>query len=424
MTQDANPETSADLSVESMLDTKPLLNIKASFLDHPMLENVPVENVPVVNPMMENVPVLTNSIQENDLLPYSNLTDDQKARVEQYANTVSLRDPAGNAAFAAKIQRDFSSHLDGLLEGIRTSDIGEAGALVTELSRGLRKMNLKAMQSEVTGGWRSKLVVIPVVGKMFSEIARLSAMHEPIKKHLGEIEQKANLNLGKLKANSEKMERLLDVTEPNLIELRLALIGGQQALLSMREEFKVERERVLTINDPVQLAFLRDMAEQINSFETRLVRLKIYFAKSLSSIPQIRLTQQASRIEFQNTLDTILTDIPAIKAAIVRIATLNQISKATDSSAARRKLSRDLEELGTNMLEVAYVKAKTTQGDMAEDVASFSRVVDKLISLDKKGAEMDEQNRRNRQDAESKIGEILKHYVTTTRETASRATGI
>ncbi len=138
------------------------------------------------------------------------------------------------------------------------------------------------------------------------------------------------------------------------------------------------------------------MAEQVDAFETRLVRMHVAFTRGVLSIPQVRIAQQAGRIEIQNTLDTILFDLPDLKSAIVRVAALHQISRAGDATAARRRIGQELQQIGIEALDPAYTKAKQTQGDMGADVEVLSRMTDKMLATLDKGVEIDRENRAKR----------------------------
>jgi uncharacterized protein YaaN involved in tellurite resistance len=246
-------------------------------------------------------------------------------------------------------------------------------------------------------------------------------MHQQITTHLQEIERRADTHLGKLKASNAGMDRLLDATEANLREIEVWVAGGQQALLRMREQFEAERTALAATRDTVRFAKLRDMAEQINAFETRLVRMHVAFTRGILSIPQIRTAQQAGRIEIQNTLDTILFDLPDLKAAIVRVAALHQISRASDATAARRKIARELQEIGVDALDHAYTAAKRSQGDMADDVATLTRVTDKMLATIDKGLQIDRENKVKREAAVQQLGEVRTRLLEGLRSHAAEA---
>jgi len=151
---------------------------------------------------------------------------------------------------------------------------------------------------------------------------------------------------------------------------------------------------------------LRDDAEQINAFEVRLMRMHIGFTDGLLSVPQIRLTQEAARIEARNIMDTILFDLPRLKSAILRVAALKQISDASKETEARREIAREIGTIGSEMLDAAYTKAKESQGSGAEDIAMLAQTADKLLETIAKGVRLDEENRQKRQAQEQQLGDI------------------
>ena len=361
--------------------------------------------------MSNTIPVSTDSdaepvrLQSTDLVDISRLEPARRQQVAIIAQSVTARDSNTIATFGAGPQRKLSGFLDQLLAGTRAEEIGLAGELVTELATSIKALDLPAVKREVDGQ-ASLLASLPVVGKYYSALRRFRAMQKTVVEHLATIEQKAETHLGKLKASNAGLDRLLDATESNLREIEAWVAGGQQALARMRTELEAERAALADVHDPVALAKLRDTAEQIDAFETRLVRMHVAFTRGVLSIPQVRIAQQAGRIEIQNTLDTILFDLPDLKSAIVRVATLHQISRAGDATAARRKIGQELQQIGIDALDQAYTRAKQTQGDMGADVALLSRMSDKLLATLDRGVEIDRENRVKREQAVQQLGEV------------------
>ncbi len=341
----------------------------------------------------------------SELVDVSRLEPAARQQVAIIAQSVTARDSNTVATFGAGPQRKLSGFLDQLLAGTRAEDIGLAGELVTELATSIKALDLPAVKREVDGQ-RSLLASLPVVGKYYSALRRFRAMQKTVVEHLAAIERKAETHLGKLKASNAGLDRLLDATESNLRELETWVAGGQQALVRMRSELEAERAGLANVHDPVALAKLRDTAEQVDAFETRLVRMHVAFTRGVLSIPQVRIAQQAGRIEIQNTLDTILFDLPDLKSAIVRVAALHQISRAGDATAARRKIGQDLQQIGIDALDQAYTKAKQTQGDMGADVALLSQMGDKILATLDRGVAIDRENRVKREQAVEQLGEV------------------
>ena len=227
-----------------------------------------------------------------DIVDPSRFDDTRRQQVDIIAASVSSGDSNTVATFGAGPQRKLSGFLDQLLGATRADDIGVAGALVTELATDIKALDLPAIKREAEGR-PGLLARLPVVGRYYSAFRRFRALHEQVTAHLAAIEQRAETHLGKLKASNAGLDRLLDATEANLRELEVWVAGGQKALLRMRQAFGQEHAALVGVRDPVRLAKLRDMAEQIDAFETRLVRMHVAFTRGILAIPQIRMAQQA-----------------------------------------------------------------------------------------------------------------------------------
>lgn len=350
-------------------------------------------------------PVLAMRLASSDIVDPARFDDARRQQAAVIADGVLVSDSNTVATFGAGPQRKLSGFLDQLLAGTKADEVGLAGALVTELATDIKALDLPAIKREAEGA-PGLLARLPVLGKYYSAFRCFRAMHATITAHLATIEQRAETHLGKLKATNAGMDRLLDATDANLRDIETWVAGGQQALLRMRAQFEAERAAVADTRDLVRVAKLRDMAEQIDAFETRLVRMHVAFTRGILSIPQIRTAQQAGRIEIQNTLDTILFDLPDLKAAIVRVAALHQISRAGEATAARRKMARELQSIGVDALDQAYTQAKRTQGDMAGDVQVLAQVTDKMLATIGKGLQIDRENRAKRAQAVEQLGEV------------------
>lgn len=353
------------------------------------------------------VPVLANALGERQKINFTKFTEEQRAKVMQIASTVAVLDSTAVTNFGVDAQRRMNTYLDELLKGIRTNEVGEAGEITMELAKHIKSMNLPKMKEEAEGkDWfAGTFGNLPLIGKHLSAIRYFIASHEEILKHLSEIEAKAQREAGKLTASNAKLDQLINYTIGNVKELELYLAAGQSILLKARADFNRQREN-LDSNDPLAVAQLRDMVEQINAFEARLLRMHVAFTDALISIPQIRLNQEAGRIEIRNIMDTVLFDIPRLKSAIIRVASLNQILNASKETEARREIARQIGQIGTEALDKAYTQAKLSQGSGAEDVAYLAATADKLLETINKGVQIDEDNRRKRAEAEQNLSNI------------------
>ena len=355
-----------------------------------------------------NLPELANRFSDGYKMNIAKFDEAQRERMNQIVAATGPLDNSAVDGFGVEPQQRASRFLDQLLQGYKTYEAGQAGEITMDLARHIKDMNLPKMKREVEGHdlFSSTIGKIPFVGKYASALYHFKLAHDEILKFLGEIEDKAQREFGKLAATNAKLDQLTESTLENLKDLEIYLAAGQSVLLRARADFSKKRDEIIKETDPIALTKLRDEAEQINAFETRLLKMHIAFTDALVSIPQIRLTQEAARIEGRNIMDTILFDLPRLKSAILRVSALKQISDATKADEARREITRQIGAIGAEALDEAYTKAKESQGSGAEDVAALAATADKLLETIAKGVRIDEENRTKRDAAQKQLEQV------------------
>jgi len=372
-----------------------------------MADTKPAEGAPALNTM----PVLANALPDSQLILLDKFDEDRRKRIAEIAGTVLMTDSNSIMTFGAEPQRRMNAFLDDMLKGVRTDEAGVAGELIVELASTIKGINLPKMKEEVAGqeGIAGVLAKLPVVGGHFSALRHFHETRKEIHEHLDRIEKKASVEMGRLQAENAAADARARETLVNLRELEVYLAAGQVALVREREEFAAMKAKVETAQppDPVLFSSLRDMAEQINAFETRLVRMNIAIADAMVTIPQIRTTQEAARIEIRNIMDAMLFDMPRLKSAVLQVAALNQINKAAASTEARRRVAREIGQIGADALDQAYTNAKLSQGGAADDVQVLETIAGRLLDTISKGAKISEDNRGKREEAQKRI-ETLK----------------
>jgi uncharacterized protein YaaN involved in tellurite resistance len=375
-------------------------------------------------PPLVTMPLLANALPASQLVPLEKFDDEQRKRIGELADTVLMTDSNSIMTFGAEPQRRMNTFLDDMLKGVRTDETGAAGELIVELATAIKGINLPRMKEEVAGrsgvaGWLAKL---PVVGAHFSALRHFHETRREIHEHLDRIEKKAAVEMGRLQAENAAADARARETLVNLRELEVYLAAGQVALLRARDEFAALKSKIEAAQppDPVLFSGLRDTAEQINAFETRLVRVNVAIADAMVTIPQIRTAQEAGRIEIRNIMDAMLFDMPRLKGAVLQVAALNQINKASASTEARRRVAREIGQMGADALDQAYTNAKLSQDGAAADVEVLEAITSRLLDTISKGAKISEDNRAKRAEAQARIETLKVKLVEGLRASAAQ----
>jgi len=369
------------------------------------------------------LPTLNYALTPQQKIDISKLSSEQMARVQQIAASVSFNDTNTLLTYGADPQRKLNSYLDQLMAGLRACDVGAAGDLTIELATSIKAIHLSKMKMEIDGkDWvAATFGRIPLIGKYFSALRYFQLSHKQITDHLDAIEARANADITKLGVYNSKLDTMVDASIENLHDLDLYLAAAQIIIVKARADFEKKRAEVQISHDPIEIGRLHDFGEQINAFETRVVRMHLAYADSMISIPQIRASQEASRIAVSDIMDTILFDLPHLKRAILQVAALEATSRAAKANEARRDLTRQISAIGADELQDVYLKAKATQGGSEQDVAMLAQVADKLLQTIEAGRKLDEQNAQKRAKAIEDVNGIKQKFTEGMMASAAKA---
>jgi uncharacterized protein YaaN involved in tellurite resistance len=354
------------------------------------------------------IPALRYEFKPEQQIDLSKLTAAQMDRVNQIASSVSFTDTNSLMSFGSDAQRELSQHLDQLLEGMRTSEAGRAGEVTIALATTIKDLNLPKVKKEVAGKDTAAEMFgkLPIIGPWFSALRALHLNRKKITEHLAAIEQKAQAQMTALSVNNDKLDRMVGSSIDHIHSMELYMAAGQVVVKRARVEFEQKRAAVEQSRDLVEIAKLRDFGEQLNAFETRVVRIHLAHSQSMVSVPEIRASQTASMIEMNNVMDSILFDLPNLKRAILNVASLAATSRAARDTEARRELSRQLGSIGSDELQATYLKAKESQGGFEADIQVLSQSADKLLQTIELGRRLDVSNSAKREKAIADLSTI------------------
>jgi len=372
------------------------------------------------------LPALADQFGSERRINLSKFDPPTLGRVNQIAGAIAVLDGRAVNSFGLEPQARANAFLDDLMAGIRTSDVGNAGALVAELATGVKMLDIPGMKREAQGeGGPGLLASLPIIGKRIADsmsaFRRFQANYTMIAAHFATIEDKGRREMANLSAMDSKLDRLVQQNLDSMRELEIYIAAGQVVLDREKSRFRAHRDAALAGANAIALARVRDHGEQINAFETRLLRLSMAMQDALTNIPETRLTQSAGRIEYTNILDTLMFDLPRLKKAILRVAALKQINDAAKGDEARRALARQTAAAGIEMLDKAYTKAKESQSGALAEIAAMGEIADHIVGIINKGAEIDVKNQASREEAMRQLEGIKTKFITGMTQSTAEA---
>jgi len=337
-------------------------------------------------------PIIKVAEGEDTLIDATQFTEQQMAWARSEAEKLPWDDTNMIMLFGSAPQQELGSFVDVLIGDMKVGEAGPVGDITVALASGIDEVRLEKFQAQMQDG-RSLWAKLPGIGRWFDYARIFMAKQGSFRKLIDEIIQKAEDRRNILIRKNAELDALYDRNQDTTDAMALAIIAGQFAL-----EIGEARHRELTSKakdsgDPRDTQDATDFGEALQSFRVRLADMKTFYLRSMLNGPQIRTTQQASRIEMQNITRSILGDVNRLKTAIVMAAANYAILQAQAEREARKGAMERIEKVAAESTGQAYVAAKESQGDALDDAKHLNDIAQTLMASLERGAELDVENR-------------------------------
>ena len=352
---------------------------------------------------------LQSSSQRLDLV--AQMSDSEVAQARKLATEFDLENPVGASLYGAQLLQDFNKTLNELMTGIRIEDAGPAGDIAIAITQAMDEMQIRDMQRELKPGtFANMLTRLPLIGKFLSRFYYFTKRKERFVTLTDSIERKSRGFVRSLLEALIRDDRLIKAVEQRYYGIRLYIAGGEFVLEEGQKRFDALRLQAAESRDALLVNRVHALHERLMAFDTRLMLMKVAYAKAPVTGQQIRLGQSAKRTEMeaiQNQLDFTMTDL---KAAIIQVAGLWAMRKSQKHREMIANLNQRVSELSQDMLRETYIAAKASQGEALREVQNLATLMEKVVALTRDSIELDRQNIAARKEAEAYLVQAASQY--------------
>ncbi len=339
------------------------------------------------------------------------MSESEVAQSRKLATEFDLENPVGASLYGAQLLQDFNKTLNELMTGIRIEDAGPAGDIAIAITEAMDEMQIREMQRELKpGSVANMLTRLPLIGKYLSRFYYFTKRKERFVTLTDSIERKSRGFIRSLLEALLRDDRLIKAVEQRYYGIRLYIAGGEFVLEEGQKRFETLRQQAAESRDALLVNRVHALHERLMAFDTRLMLMKVAYAKAPVTGQQIRLGQSAKRTEMeaiQNQLDFTMTDL---KAAIIQVAGLWAMKKSQKHREMIANLNQRVSELSQDMLRETYTAAKASQGDALREVQNLATLMEKVVALTRDSIELDRQNIAARKEAEAYLVQAAGQY--------------
>ena len=326
----------------------------------------------------------------------SMLTDEEKAQVEEFAQSIDLTDTRQVMQYGAAAQRNIANFSTSQLKKVRNFDLGEVGDSLRELT-----VALNATTEPQRKG------ILGLFQKTKRTFGAIRANYTVAENNVKRIEKDLQSHQVTMTQDVAMFEQMYGLNLKYYKELTMYIIAGKKALAHAKATKLVELKQIAaTSNSQEDIEACQDFEDKLNRFEKKLSDLEITRVIAMQQAPQIRLLQNADQELLEKIQSSLVNTIPLWRNQLVMTLGLEHSKRALEaqnavSDATNELLKKNAETLHQASVEIAreserpIVDMETLRISNRELIASLNEVM-----------KAHEEGSRRRAEAEGELAKI------------------
>lgn len=328
--------------------------------------------------------------EEKAELDDSMLTEEEKALVESFASQIDLKDSTMILQYGAGTQKKMADFSETALDNVKTKDLGEVGALLTEVVT-----ELKNFDEEETKGF------LGIFKKTSNKLETLKAKYAKAEVTVEEICNALESHQVQLLKDVAVLDKMYQLNLTYYKELTMYILAGKKKLAQTRETELVQlRQKAMVTGLAEDAQAAKDLEDLCNRFEKKLHDLELTRQISMQTAPQIRLVQSNDTIMVEKIQSTVVNTIPLWKSQMVIALGVEHSMQAAEAQRQVTDVTNALLKKNAEKLKIASVETAKEAERGIVDMETLKATNESLISTLDEVMRIQQEGRQKRQEAE------------------------
>lgn len=356
------------------------------------VEETVAETVAPTNPAAH---LELNSIEEviaenSPLVDDSSLTDEEKAMVNDFSQSIDITNSAVVLQYGAGAQKKMADFAQASLENVKTQDLGEAGNLISSVVAELKNFNVEDQKG-----------IFGFLKKGKNQLEMMRVRYDDAEANIDKIVNALQGHQMALMKDSATLDKMYDLNLTYFKELTMYILAGKKKLAEVRNgELKDLYEKAKATGRAEDAQAVRDLESQCDRFEKKLSDLDLTRTIAMQTAPQIRLVQNNAMIMVEKIQTTIVNTIPLWKSQMVIALGIANSTEALRAQTAVTDMTNALLQKNAEMLHTSSVQVARESERGVVDIETLKKTNEQLIKTFDEVMQIQEEGRKKRQEAE------------------------
>lgn len=325
------------------------------------------------------------------------LQESDVAEVKEVALRIQPNNPTTVAEFGRDVAEHTSRYADSLLDQVRSADLDEAGAKLTQVVSIARSLNIgplsdKRSRVPLVGPWIDKLRVRSV-----NFMGKFDTTREQIESLIGEVQT----TQGNIQARNVGLEDMFGAVRQEHRLLGIHIAAGRVRLGELRSQAEALRGNIG--NDPARVQELADLDAIIANLDKRIGDLMALQHSAMQSLPTIRMIQANNQMLVDKFHTIREITVPAWKRQFMLALTLNEQRNAVELATTIDNTTNELLRRNADLLHRNSVETAKANQRLVIDVDTLKDVQNTLIKTVEDVIRIQQDGVQQRKEAEKQI---------------------
>lgn len=321
------------------------------------------------------------------------LSPEEKAMVENFSQQIDLNDSNMIVQYGAGAQKKMADFSESALKSVRTQELGEVGALLTEVVGELK--NFDAEDEKGIFGFFKRGV---------NKVQALRVKYDKAEKNVERVVKALKDNQMRLMKDNATLDKMYDMNIVYFKELTMYILAGKKKLAEVQNtELPALVEKAEETGRPEDAQAARDLEERIVRFERKLSDLELTRVIAMQTAPQIRMVQNNEIAMIEKIQTTLVNTIPLWKNQMVLSLGIANAADAVKAQNAVNKTTNELLRKNADMLQssTTQIAEETERGIV--DIETLQHTNETLIQTFDDVLRIQQEGRQKRAEAEVEI---------------------
>ena len=325
------------------------------------------------------------------------LTEQEKKAVEEFSKKIDITDTNMVLQYGAAAQKSVAGFSENALSNVRSKDLGEVGADLSEL----------VVQLKGFGSGEEKKGLAGLFRKAGNKIESMKAQYGKVEANVDRIAQSLEKHQITLMKDIAMFDQMYELNLKYYKELTMYILAGKKRLEEVRagelEELRVKAEKTGLAEDAQAY---NDMVNLCNRFEKKLHDLELTRMISVQMGPQTRLLQNNDTQMVEKIQSSLVNTIPLWKSQMVLALGLEHSRQATAAQNAVTEMTNQLLKKNADTLKMGTIATAKEAERSIVDIETLQHTNQQLISTLDEVARIQKEGAAKRKEAEVELGRI------------------